>query len=66
MFASDVDPEAIATAREGYYALDSPGISAERLARHFVKDETGYRVQKALRAKQYHSVKLYRQPYNQR
>ena len=50
VFASDVDPEAIATAREGYYALDSPGISAERLARHFVKDETGYRVQKALRA----------------
>ncbi|MGD9710562.1 MAG: chemotaxis protein CheB [Thermomicrobiales bacterium] len=50
VFASDVDPDAIATAREGFYPLDiATGITADRLARHFVKDEAGYRVVTTLR-----------------
>ncbi len=50
VFASDVDPDAIATAREGLYALDIAGaVTADRLARYFVKDEAGYRVAASLR-----------------
>lgn len=50
VFASDADAEAVATAREGHYALDIAGnISAERLARNFVKEDTGYRVVAGLR-----------------
>ena len=50
VFASDVDPDAIATAREGLYPLDIANIvSAERLARYFVKDDAGYRVAAGLR-----------------
>jgi two-component system CheB/CheR fusion protein len=45
VFASDVDPDAVATAREGFYpdtiAVD---VSSERLARFFVKQEHGYGV----------------------
>lgn len=51
VFASDVDPDAIATAREGLY----PGsivaeVSPERLARFFTKEDRGYRVLPELRA----------------
>lgn len=50
VFASDVDPDTIATAREGLYSLDiATGITAARLARYFVKDEAGYRVVATLR-----------------
>ena len=50
VFASDVDPDAIATAREGHYPLAiADAVSAERLERHFVHDEAGYRVTPALR-----------------
>ena len=50
VFASDVDPDAIATAREGLYALDiASAVTAERLQRYFVKDEAGYRVSATLR-----------------
>ena len=50
VFASDVDPDAIATAREGLYALDiASTVTAERLARYFIKDEAGYRVAASLR-----------------
>ena len=50
VFASDVDPDAIATAREGFYPLAiAESISTERLKRHFVRDEAGYRVTAALR-----------------
>jgi two-component system CheB/CheR fusion protein len=52
VFASDIDPAAVATAREGLYP---PGIaadvSAERLARFFTKEDgQGYRVLPELRA----------------
>jgi two-component system CheB/CheR fusion protein len=50
VFASDVDPDAVATAREGLYALDIvSAITADRLARYFIKDEAGYRVSASLR-----------------
>ena len=50
VFASDVDPDAIAVAREGHYASDRiDGIDPDRLTRYFVKDELGFRVAAGLR-----------------
>jgi two-component system CheB/CheR fusion protein len=50
VFASDVDPDAIATAREGLYPLEIANIlPPDRLARYFVKEETGYRISTVLR-----------------
>jgi two-component system CheB/CheR fusion protein len=51
VFASDIDPEAVASAREGVYAKAiEADVSAERLARFFVKEEHGYRVTSDLRS----------------
>jgi two-component system CheB/CheR fusion protein len=51
IFASDVDPDAIASAREGLYpATIEADVSPARLARFFSKDDHGYRVQPDLRA----------------
>ncbi len=51
VFASDVDPDAVATAREGHYPETiAAEVSAERLARFFTKDSHGYRVSPELRA----------------
>ena len=51
VFASDVDPDAIAVAREGLYPFKiETDISPERLARFFTKEELGYRVMPELRA----------------
>ena len=51
LFASDVDPDAVAAAREGVYAKTIEAeVSSERLARFFSKDEHGYRVSPDLRA----------------
>ena len=51
VFASDVDAEAIATAREGVYpASITADVSEARLARFFTKDERGYRVLPELRS----------------
>jgi two-component system CheB/CheR fusion protein len=51
VFASDVDPDAIARAREGSYPKTiEPDVSPERLARFFLKEENGYRVSPELRA----------------
>jgi two-component system CheB/CheR fusion protein len=50
-FASDVDPDAVAAARDGLYpATIETDVSAERLARFFVKEDDGYRVLPELRA----------------
>ena len=51
VFASDVDPDAIAGAREGHYpqAIEAD-VSQARLSRFFSKDEHGYRVLPELRA----------------
>jgi two-component system, chemotaxis family, CheB/CheR fusion protein len=51
VFASDVDPDAVASAREGLYPETiEADVSAERLARFFSKDDHGYRVLPELRA----------------
>ena len=51
VFASDVDSDAIATAREGLYAASiEADVSAARLARFFSKEESNYRVSPELRA----------------
>jgi two-component system CheB/CheR fusion protein len=51
IFASDVDPEAIAFARDGVYpAASAQSIPPELLARYFSRDDYGYRVSANLRA----------------
>ena len=52
VFASDIDGDAVATAREGWYpAAIASDVSAERLARYFSKEDGGgYRVLPDLRA----------------
>ncbi len=50
VFASDVDPDAVARARDGLYpATIEADVSPERLARYFSKEEGGYRVSPELR-----------------
>ncbi|MEI6741446.1 MAG: CheR family methyltransferase, partial [Gemmatimonadaceae bacterium] len=50
VFASDVDPDAVATAHEGFYPAEAAiRIGPARLARYFVKEELGYRVTATLR-----------------
>jgi two-component system CheB/CheR fusion protein len=51
LFASDIDAEAIAIAREGVYpSRIADQVSAERLARFFNREGTGYRVLPELRS----------------
>ncbi|MGO9430060.1 chemotaxis protein CheB [Rhodoblastus sp.] len=51
VFASDIDADAVAQAREGLYPSSIEAeVSAERLARFFVKEERGYRISPELRA----------------
>jgi two-component system CheB/CheR fusion protein len=51
IFASDVDADAVAMARDGLYPpAIAAEISPERLARFFSKDEQGYRVSSELRS----------------
>lgn len=51
IFASDVDPQAIAKAREGLYAFSiNTDVSAARLQRFFTKEDQGYRIEQDLRA----------------
>jgi two-component system, chemotaxis family, CheB/CheR fusion protein len=51
IFASDVDAEAVATAREGLYPETiAAEVSAARLTRFFSKDDHGYRILPELRA----------------
>lgn len=50
VFASDIDAQAIAVAREGLYSLSiKDEVSTDRLARYFVKEDNGYRVTPSLR-----------------
>ena len=51
VFASDIDADAVASAREGFYpqAIEAE-VSPERLARFFSKEDHGYRVSPELRA----------------
>lgn len=51
IFASDVDADAVALAREGLYPKSiETDVSPERLARFFVPEDRGYRVTPELRA----------------
>lgn len=51
ILASDIDPDAVATARAGIYPPSIAGdVSAERLARYFTPHESGYRIRDDLRA----------------
>ena len=51
VFASDVDPDAVASAREGLYPeAISADVSPARLARFFSKEDHSYRVSPELRA----------------
>jgi two-component system CheB/CheR fusion protein len=51
VFATDIDSDALVSAREGFYTLtDAADVSPERLARFFVEESGGYRVRKELRA----------------
>jgi two-component system CheB/CheR fusion protein len=51
IFASDVDADAVATARDGIYPPSiATDLSAERLSRFFIKEEKFYRVVPELRA----------------
>ncbi len=50
-FASDVDADAVAIAREGKYPTSiEANVSPERIARFFSKDDHGYRVSTELRS----------------
>jgi len=50
IFASDVDPDAVASAREGLYPeAIATDVSSERLARFFIKEKHHYRVLSELR-----------------
>lgn len=50
IFATDLDPDAIARARQGVYPPNvASDVSAERLKRFFVEDDNGYRVGKEIR-----------------
>ena len=50
IFATDIDEDAIATAREGYYTInDAADVSAERLHRFFTKEGDGYRIRREIR-----------------
>ncbi|MEP7209706.1 MAG: chemotaxis protein CheB [Alphaproteobacteria bacterium] len=51
IFASDVDEDAVAIAREGFYPESAlQDVSRARVASFFVKEDGGYRVSPALRA----------------
>ena len=50
VFATDIDEDAIAIARDGYYTInDAADVPPERLSRHFAADGEGYRVRRELR-----------------
>ena len=50
IFATDLDEEAITTARAGLYPLNiGADVSPERLQRFFVKEESGYRIKRDIR-----------------
>lgn len=50
VFATDIDPAAVAAARRGWYARgDRPNLSAERLGKYFKTDGHGHTVRPGLR-----------------
>jgi two-component system, chemotaxis family, CheB/CheR fusion protein len=52
VFATDIDEDAIAHARHGFYSSAvAADVSASRVARFLIREDDGYRVHKALREK---------------
>lgn len=50
MFATDIDEDSITQARTGFFPMNiALDVRAERLAKFFTKEETGYRVRKDIR-----------------
>ena len=50
IFATDIDADAIAQGREGFYTInDAADVSVERLRRYFNKEGEGYRVRREIR-----------------
>ena len=50
IFATDIDDDAVAQARDGLYTLnDAADVSPERLRRFFSKEESGFRVRREIR-----------------
>ncbi|HSG23374.1 MAG TPA: chemotaxis protein CheB, partial [Azonexus sp.] len=50
IYATDLDPDAIDKARNGFYPANiAADVSPERLARYFVAEEGGYRISKSIR-----------------
>ncbi|MGZ9710540.1 chemotaxis protein CheB [Glaciimonas sp. GNP009] len=50
LYSTDLDDEAIAIARAGFYVSGiSEDVTPERLHRFFIKEDTGYRVKKEIR-----------------
>lgn len=50
IFATDIDEQAIAAARDGFYTLnDAADVSPERLRRFFTKETDGFRIRRELR-----------------
>jgi two-component system CheB/CheR fusion protein len=51
IYATDLDKDAIDKARQGFFSENiAAEVSPERLARYFVKETSGYRVKKEIRA----------------
>ena len=50
IYATDLDPEAIEKARQGFYPSNiAADVLPERLARYFVEETNGYRIRKEIR-----------------
>lgn len=50
IFATDIDDDAIAQARQGYYSKQiEENVSGELLSRYFSKDPIGYKINKSIR-----------------
>ncbi|EME70709.1 hypothetical protein H261_06606 [Paramagnetospirillum caucaseum] len=50
LYSTDLDDDAIATARTGFYPPNiTQDVSPERLRRFFIKEDSGYRVKKEIR-----------------
>jgi len=50
IYSTDIDEDAIAVARAGFYPANiAIDVSPERLRRFFVKEETGFRIRKGIR-----------------
>lgn len=50
IYSTDIDDDAIAAARSGSYPSNiAMDVSQDRLRRFFIKEETGYRIKKAIR-----------------